>query len=288
MRLALAAAVAGLCACGGTSGEVLSLRPFGGDGGTAGGPYAGGLLFRSDWSTAQGSTPQALSDDGRWDTLGCESQLVTLASVVPAASAGWSLTPHVLRFAQRGGCGGLEVTRAIPVGRDFFVRFYVRGEPGSGAGLGLGLATDAAAGGLWDHYDVGAENRLKFAFGGAAHPTNAWGPVAPLRYSEWYRIELWVHFVTADGVEIWPRVFDASGALVADATTLYAGADAMAQSLEAFWRSGSLHRLADLDAARRLWLGTLGGGSDSCAASCAYWYYASVEVRSDGWPGPAR
>jgi hypothetical protein len=77
-----------------------------------GGSSAGGVLFASDWSTALGSTPNALQDGGRWTRLvECGGGYTSVLAVVEGAALGWSLTPNVLRVTQRGAtlCGDLAV-----------------------------------------------------------------------------------------------------------------------------------------------------------------------------------
>jgi hypothetical protein len=264
-----------------------------------------GVVFESDWSNAIGSDSSAVMDGGRWNdwwefgTGGSGS----LLSVVPEGPSG----RKALRVPQRGPDvgGSLQLDNFLPQSADFYVRFYLRNDDTSRTG------DDVVTVNIWGSHNLVYVRKASSARGwnflvamsGCAdyYPVGHWGP-APnqrpeggaepqlLARGEWYRFEYYVHFTAADHIQIHPRVYDASGAL------LFADADFRQNDPgSATWNGRSDWTLASYYAAgydlcvdptfvNALAMSNQGQlGSVDTGLS---WYFAGVQIRTDGWPGP--
>jgi hypothetical protein len=272
-----------------------------------GGSSAGGVLFASDWSTALGSTPNALQDGGRWTRLvECGGGYTSVLAVVEGAALGWSLTPNVLRVTQRGAtlCGDVEVNsgsaRPAPSqthwGRFFFrndetanghwhpVRYNTVGTVQSVPWLRFG-----SAGGV----RVGPGTSRTGAGAGLSYPYNAWTPaVSPgsgsvlLSHGTWYRYEWMKEYVSALAYRIYPRIYSLAGAPLYDYTQFYQNDNAdgpSSHSLESWYAAGNTFGVTDADLARNFGIGNEGpGGSNDSNQS---WYFGSVRISTGGWIG---
>jgi hypothetical protein len=283
-------------ACGNDSIALNNTNGGGGGGGGGGGDPlpAQGQLFRSDWSTAVGTTDGALGDGGKWNNQICSGDLRRrVLSVVPGSSAGWTATPNVLQVTNRGGvnCGMVEVTNAVPPGTNFYIRMYIRVEDENQITFhSIDLnAVGAIQAPLWSIFDPveRVDYNPKFTIETPESQFRRWRPRTKLRQGTWYRFEWQVEFVStaARTARIWPRIYDMQGTLLFDASG-YVGIDQSGSTLQQYYDRGGTARFTDLDLARRFGLGYEGtaGANDTGRK----WFYAGVEIRSDTWPGPIR
>ena len=255
-----------------------------------------GRLFRSDWSSATGSSDRAHSDDGRWTDLICSSTVRSrVLAVVPGSTADWTATPNIMQVTNRGeqNCGMVESVVA-PRGASYFIRMYIRVEDEnqfSFHSVNVNALGDVQVP-LWAIFNpvAGVDYSPKLTL---AHPNPSairdWRPRTKIRMAQWYRFEWHVEIfdVANRSARIWPRIYDMAGTLVADASAYIQEAHPDSPlTLQQWYDNGGFHRFTDLEMARKLGLGY--EGPAGAADRGRKWYYAAVEIRSDTWAGPIR
>jgi hypothetical protein len=271
-------------------GDATTASTTSGAGGAGGDPA--NILFRSHWDT-EGNSLDAITDGGRWDNTVCvipdgqgSTLIQNIMSVVPGGPVGWSATPNVMRITQRGAtmCGNIETMTSISEGQSFYARMYVRYDDNQWNFHPVTLnCCGSIQGVLWASHDpAGSTYRPVISITGD-NPWRVWGPPAELPKGQWYRFEWHVEFVAQSQARVWPRVYDMQGALVADATT-YRNTWTNERTLAEHYALGHVHEFSDADLARRFGLGY--EGNALAEDTGLHWYYAAVEVRADGWPGP--
>jgi hypothetical protein len=257
-------------------------------------PPSGSTLFRSDWNTATGSTNLAIGDNGRWNDMICPSSgREAVLAVVAGSTAGWTATPNVLQVTNRGSfnCGGVQTSGAVPVGTSFYIRMYIRVEDENQMNFHpVNLDQINMEAPIWAIFDpvAGVDYNPKINFRDATGTNHRWRPTAKLRQREWYRFEWHVEFVDvgARTARIWPRIYDLQNRLVHDAASHVNIDTPSGPTLAQYYANGGVARFTSLDNARKFGIGYEGtaGATDQGRK----WYYASVEIRSDTWPGPVQ
>lgn len=262
-----------------------------------------GVTFSSDWSTATGTSDNALRDGGKWNTAYC-AQAATVLSVVPGGPVGWTKTANVLRLQQLGasGCGTLEKVDAVPLSTSHWGRLYFRNDeigtqhnhvvtynPGVGAPIQTALWNRWGAP---DGVNIFIRTYYTSTGAGTAYPTNVWSIGTQnvfgrdrLAHGTWYRYEWHMEYVTATTYRIWPRIYDMSGTLLYDATRFYQSdyPTSGTHSLATWYAAGNSFGFTDVSLGRRFGLGNEGpGGSTSTGG---YWYHADVALSTAGWIG---
>jgi len=262
-----------------------------------------GVTFSSDWSTATGTSDNALRDGGKWNTLYC-AQAATVLTVVAGNTVGWTKTPNVLRLQQLGasGCGTLERLNAVPLSTSHWGRFYFRNDeigtqhnhvvtynPGVGAPIQTALWNRWGAS---DGVNIFIRTYYTAAGASTTYPRNVWsigtnGVVGRdrLAHGTWYRYEWHMEYVTSTTYRIWPRIYDMAGTLLYDATRFYQSdyPTSGTHSLATWYAAGNAFGFTDVALGRRFGLGNEGpGGSTSTGG---YWYHADVALSTSGWIG---
>ena len=304
------------------------------------------VLFQSNWTTALGTTPRALADSGSptpWDILNTDASLLYGAQMMEVVGGisppGYTTS---LRIQQRFDTGvyapGLRSwadVRKNPfiatANTDYYLRYYFMTNDTSGIFEDHGVEPWINAAQAWDleyiNKNEGASAwGLKFYLGanatdghGGTYPWLRWylrgqqpgpGPSQLLSYNTWYRLEYWVHFTTANHIQVHPRVYDASG------TLLYQDADFVREDNGNgyLWCGSTQWSLADWysrstacnpggdfqvngqpasdQAASTLQSLVMGNNGSSGRQSGAttkptrFWYYAAVKICGDTWCGP--
>ena len=254
-----------------------------------------GQLFRSDWSAALGANDAAQSDGGKWDNLICASPYRNrVLSVVRGSAADWTATPNVLQVTNRGAenCGAVEVTKAVPIGTDFYIRIYIRVDDENQPSFhSINLNTiggfQAPLWAIWDPVPGVSYTPKLTIHNPASSPLANWRPRQKLSQGVWYRFEWFIELVNvpARTARIWPRISDQAGNLLYDASSFVAY-EQSGTTLQQYYDGGGTAHFSDLDLARRFGVGYEGTGGASDQGR--RWYYAAVEIRSDRWPGPIR
>ncbi|MGH7467401.1 MAG: Ig-like domain-containing protein [Longimicrobiales bacterium] len=269
-------------------------------------PPSTGVVWFSDWSAATGLTDFAVTDGGtlsggrwaggKWDYITCWPP--DIMRVVPGGTLGWTTTPNVLEMTDRGEttCDLLELDNAIPSGRSFYIRAYIRVEPGVGGNnhpfkLNAGGGAGPVQAVLWANNSTsGTTYRQKMQFPGGNTPPNyntwALAPQYPLQTNTWYRHEWFIELVntTARQYRIWPRIYDMQGNLIRDASHFMIGDPSNDQTTMAQWyANGGGDRFTDLNLARRFTVGMEGPGGSP--GTNRHWYYAAVAASVNGWIG---
>lgn len=250
--------------------------------------------FSSDWTAATGNSRDAVTDGGRWPVLACGTTFPQVLTVIGGSSVGWTETPNVLRLQQRGpnACGMLQRNDVVPASTTHWGRFYVRNDENGNSG-------DHPTGYNNAHWNGGAIQAVPWARessahvsagtwritvgGGAPYPFRKWwGPA--LQNGRWYRYEWEMRYVSATRYQVWPRVYDDAGVLVADADDFvqedYPGAGQ--QTLAGWFAAGNAGTVQDPALARHFGIGHEG---TSGSATLGYWYYGKFAMSTTGWLG---
>jgi hypothetical protein len=254
-----------------------------------------GVIFESNWDNA-GTSSAAVTDGGKWTQYwefnnGTGVQLLT---VVPGGPAGY----NALRVQQRGPnfAGDVQVEHFMPPSTDYYVRYYMKNDDTSPAGDHV-VTVD-----IWQYgnltymrkYSTVADWSFVISMYGCGYtyPIGHWGPAPRLAHGQWYRFEYFVHFVDPTHIQVHPRVYDASGALI------FSDADIRQSDYKAggVWNGRDDWTLASYYAAGNSfcvdpsWMTNFGMGNNGnlgAADTGQYWYYAALQIRRDTWPGPA-
>ncbi len=279
-RLGVAAALALAAAVAGETGCLASPRD--------------GVVFQSDWSTDTGTSRRAVTDGGRWNKyFEFNDSGVQLLSVVPEGPGG----RNALRVLQRGVHFAAEVERdnILPPSKDFYVRFYVRNDDTSSVddhAVEPGLFADSWNNLIYIRKSSGSTGwKNVVATINAGYPVNYWRPNVTLSLGVWYRFEFLVHFVDRTHIQVHPRVYDASGALLCSdgdfaqypfgTAPLWNGSNTW--TLAAYYGAGYSFPVDP----RKLVNFVIGNNGQAGAIDTGLpWYFAGVIVRTDWWPGP--
>jgi hypothetical protein len=254
--------------------------------------------FQSDWSTATGTSIDAVTDGGRWMNYWefNRNTGVRLLSVVPDGPPGYA---NALKVLQRGSTYAANVQQdsVVPPSTDYYVRFYMRNDDTSSAGDHV-VTVDT-----WKYANLtflrkwgeGAGWRFVVSLYGCGftYPIGHWGPKDPLSRGVWYRFEYYVHFVDATHVQLHPRVYEAS------CTQILKEVDFRQQDCSggagASWKGRSYWTLASYYAAGYSFcvnpapltsFGMGNNGQQGALDTGLTWYFAGVQIRTDRWPGP--
>ena len=256
-------------------------------------PPGGAVVFSSSWDTATGNSATAVGDGGRWPNVwefnrGSDVRLMT---VVPGGPNG----RNALRVQQRGSsfAANVQIDNALPQSTDFYLRYYMRNDDTSSAGDHIVTADTFKYSNLTYMRKMGSPSGWDFVmslFGcGYTYPIGHWGPGIKLQNGAWYRFEYFVDYVAPDRVQVHPRVYDASGALIlSDAEFRQSNFG------EAAWNGRSDWTLASYYAAGHSFcvdpeftndFGLGNNGQEGAEDTGGYWYFSGFEIRTDGWPG---
>ena len=212
------------------------------------------ILFQSNWTTDTGAPARVILDSNSatpWDMCGPSSCADMGGANLIAVDRnnhpqGY---PASLRLQQRGPVGAADVRKnAIPTANtDYYLRYYFmtndtngvsqdhgvepwtgRTDPGpqyydltylnknerpSGWGVRLTIGdfevSDSACRG---HHGVGCYPFVNWNLVG----TDTAGSLPVLSYNTWYRFEYWVHFDSANHIQVRPRIYNAAGSLLYD------------------------------------------------------------------------
>jgi len=251
-----------------------------------------GVVFESDWSTALGNDPvSALRDGGRW-SWEADWGGGKIMSVVSGGPGGH----NALRVVQRGELFAAFIGKnnLVPPSTDYYVRYYMRNDDTSPSGDHVVVPDYQAYPNLtyMRKYSSSTGWRFVISMYGCLfiYPISHIGPAGELAHGVWYRIEYYVHFVDATHIQVHVRVYDAAG------TQVLGDADFQQEDYgNTVWNGRSDWTLASLYASGfsyctnpvALTMFAMGNNSNQGAVDTGLpWYYASLQVRTDRWPGP--
>jgi hypothetical protein len=268
----------------------------------------GGVVFQSDWGAGTGTGAPIVTDGGKWANYWefNNNTGVQLLSVVAGASVNAPGGRNALKVLQRGSTfaanlqqGPVSVTAnasppIVPVGTDYYVRYYMRNDDTSPAGDHI-VTVDT-----WQYPNLEYMRKSSSSTGwtfvvgvygcGYTYPVGYWRPPVTLSLGVWYRFEYFVHFVDATHVQVHPRLYDAAGTLLSDDATYQQSDPGVA-----VWNGRSDWTLASYFAAgysfcvNPTWMSSFGlgnNGQQGAVDTGLPWYYAGVQIRTDRWPGP--
>jgi hypothetical protein len=263
-------------------------------GGGSGGGTTTPPVFQSNWSSNTGTSASAVTDGGKWPDYYefNNGSNVQLMSVVSGAGPNGL---NALRVEQRGStyAANLQVNDVVAQSRDYYVRYYMKNDDTSGAGDHIVTADLYEYANLTFMRKYGSSSGWTFVtslYGcGFTYPIGHWGPGPKLANGQWYRFEYFVDFIDNTHVRVHPRVYNSSG------TLLYSDADFRQEDFGgASWNGRSDWTLASYYAAGHSFcvqpsyvneFSVGNNGQQGAADTRQAWYFAGVEIRTDGWPG---
>jgi hypothetical protein len=264
-----------------------------GRGDTANG--ASGIVFESTWDGAIGLTQAAITDGGRWPNYwefnGGTS--VQLLSVVPDGVNGH----NALRVQQRGPtfAANLQIDNVVPQSTDYYLRYYMKNDDTSGSGDHIVTVDTYNYPNLTFMRKFGGPSSWRFVVSvygcGYTYPIGHWGPATPLSLGQWYRFEYFVHYTSANRIQVHPRVYDSAGTLLLSDADFrqsdyksggsWNGRDDW--TLSSYYAAG--HDFC-VDPAFTNDFGLGNNGQFGALDTGKSWYFAGVQIRDDTWPGP--
>jgi hypothetical protein len=274
-------------------------------------PPAPDLVFRSDWPVQGIGVPGPFGASGppkdTWDTYDefNGGSGVALMSVVPGGPAG----ENALKVLQAGDPPGYaanvrKFTICTP-GQDFWTRFYFNTVDTSGAGDHIVTCELYHYQNLTYLRKMGGPTSFQpimSLFMDEAHylyPIGHWMLKDRLANGRWWRFEHWVHWTDGTHIQVHPRIYDDTGAL------LYQDADYQqsdfGQSANLSWNGRSDWTLASYYAIPRqadgrgqdfqvtpqylTEFGLGNNGQQGATATGLSWSFARVAVSTTGWVG---
>ena len=252
-----------------------------------------GVIFETNWDTAVGTSISAVTDGGRWPSYWefNNGSGVQLMSVQPGGPSGH----NALRVQQRGStyAANLQINHITPQSTDYYMRYYMRNDDTSLAGDHI-VAVDT-----WNFPNLlfmrktSSASDWSFVTGvygcGYTWPIGYWGPAGRLAHGQWYRFENFVHYTDATHIQVHPRVYDSSGALLySDAEfrqTAYGSGSWNGRNnwtLAAYYAAG--YTFCVDPTVNNFSIGN--NGQQGATDTGLYWYFAAIQIRSDTWPGP--
>src|SRR6266536_2644963 len=247
-----------------------------------------GIVFESDWSTATGTSPRAVTGGGRWKNYwefngGTGIQLL---SVVPEGPGGH----NALKVVQRGERPAADVQRdkVVPHSTDFYVRFYMRNDDTSASG------DHVVVSGIDEYWNLTYMRKSSRSSGwqfvvsmygcGSNYPINHLGPTVTLSHGVWYRFEYFVDFVDPTHVQVHPRVYDASGTqILGDADFRQSDYGSAVWNGRSDWTLASLYSAGYSFCVNPQYLQNFGvgnNGQQGAVDTGLSWYYAGVLIRT--------
>ena len=257
--------------------------------------YGGDVVFESNWSTAAGTSRSAVTDGGRWKNYwefnnGTGGQLL---SVVPGFGPGGR---NALKVVQRGerAAANLQQDKVVRPSTDFYVRFYMRNDDTSAAGDHIVTVDFRQYANLTFMRKSSASDSWQFFISlygcGFIYPIGHWSPSVTLSRGAWYRFEYHVHFVDATHVQVHPRVYDAGGAqIIGDGDVRQQGWGSVLWNGRNDWTLASYYTAGHSFCVQPGALTKFGVGNNAQQGATdtgLAWYFASVQIRTDWWPGP--
>ena len=263
------------------------------------------VLFSSNWSTALGTSDNAITDGGRWNWRFCGFTDVT--NIINGASVGWAATPNVMEVTHAGqDCTQVSIqpVPGLASGQNYYIRMYIRmdatNQNEDPANHPISIHPVGAIQGVpWQPHTVNfpplpAGVYKAITSGGAvsgSQSDNGWNPSPHLQTGVWYRFEWEYEFVNVRATDadyrVWPRVYDMSGTLIRDASSFTRtpgwGGDT-SQTLANWYSTGGLFRFTDLSLTRDFGVGYEGPAGASNTGQ--HWYYAKVGIGVNDWIGP--
>ena len=310
-------------------------------------------VFSSDWSTGTGGSISALrdADNDGWDATICSHHgllEVIAPGALPSAfgdAPPSTTTGNVLRteYSNDGSCGNVEVhldgPGELPPGQDYWVRYYLRVDPGVHS---RGVAHYETVS-VFDYRNLTFNSPLANGMG------DQWSPVPRMESAEypfgrweggydasrnrtqllddgaWYRLEFHVEFLADSNdpgptggthrgphgswvsenadceFRLWPRVYDADGNLVLDASNFGQqdfGVASVAPhgsrwTLQEYYDAGYTYLCnnrslgSGLRSMQYLGIGNNGAtqGASPASNGSQYFYYMNFAVSTAGWIG---
>jgi uncharacterized protein YjdB len=279
-----------------------------------------GTVFHSDWSHATGTGWSVLSDGGKWSQEFWCTGTDQALSVVTGAALGWTRTPNVFRTTMRGGtgsmCGAIQHRDVVPASTTHWGRLYFRNDEsiwggamhnysynfvgdiqmvyfrpnGESAGWFLGFSFDYAADGAsWStkpHPEWARGNWvLQTRQANATSPSDFTGATSPNRilmdHGAWYRYEWMVEYITPTSFRFWPRLYNAAGTLLYDASNFF-NIYHLTASLSEYYAGGGAFGTSSTALMRHIGIGNEGRPGPDTGN---HWYTADFAISLDGWIG---
>lgn len=246
------------------------------------------LVFDSPWSTATGTTDNALGDGGVWDAFSGSGRALCL-NVVANSGLGFTKTTNVFRMETIEGESGLVIANnAVTQQTDFWGQVYVMNTETNPDNIMLHCGTLLPVGSIqlaWLARWPGATTfRLGVRPAGTPHSRY----YVTLSNGVWYRYAWSIVFQSSTQFRFYPEVYSyddgdptAPGTLLFDYTDfIYEGIASLAD----FYNGGGYLSCSDLAGMRDLGLGS--EDQSSWTTPAGYLYAASMRLSETGPIGP--
>ncbi|MEW5741030.1 MAG: IPT/TIG domain-containing protein, partial [Myxococcota bacterium] len=273
--------------------------------------YSRAPLFQSDWSTAAGTTLNALSDGMRWGNVAASNPNLAVVNAADAGLADWPSTNalRVVQSAARRSSAWCEIKNAWPLpltGESLYYRAYLRVDMPTAYSGGenshhpvetmIDYNNGYTAGFLWSFAPVGnGRFSIHTGFTGNPYPLANYGLTSGVAMrtnlftGATYRLEWKLTRQGPDSYTTVIRYYDAAGVLLgsSDPTLTPNNIRALGRQDPLNWPLASTVQPLFVDETylRHLRFGT-NGGTGWVNTSDEYFYWGGVMVRSDAWCGP--
>ena len=254
---------------------------------------AGGVLFESDWSTARGTTTNALGDGGKWPDVTADGMLEVVATTglgFPATMANCLK----VRLPNGGESADVRVAGAwaVPqIGEKLFYRMYFRNDIANDQGnQSVSFHPwEFNAGEAAFHFEFTTDSRAngtcwcRFRFEQMGDPWDRVVPGSPeilINKFETYRLEMMFERTGTNQWLVEIRIYDDSDALIYDPSNMYNKNGS--QTLAAYNAAGGRFTM-NAEYTDEMLVGSSGGMWNFTADQFIYW--AGFMVRSDNWCG---
>ena len=258
-------------------------------------PPGPGVVFQSDWSGATGTAATAVRDGNRWENYWefNNGTGVQLLSVVAGGPAGYA---NALKVVQRGPTysAALQQDDVLPASTDYYVRYYMRNDDTSPAGDHVVTPDIYSYSNLTYMRKFSGSSDYQMVISlygcGYTYPIGHWSASRRLSKGVWYRFEYFVHFVDPTHVQVHPRVYDASGTqILTDADFLQSDYGSQTWNGRNDWTFASYYAAGYsfcVDPASLTHFAVGNNGQQGSVDTGLSWYFAGIQIRTDGWPGP--
>lgn len=276
--------------------------------GASGGGGGGGTIaavYRADWSQGgTGTSLTAVTDNFRFNQWFNGINDPEVLSVVPAAPLGFTRTENCLRVMMRGNDNGraIERTQAVPQATTHWGRMYYRHDETQQQIAAHNFSYNFAAPIQIVFFNPNAR-ASGTAWGlsvylGNTYPANIWtahvnaSTEMLFTLGAWYRYEWMVEWTSATRFRFYPRLYNPSGVLVADADDFWhrdpfpSDPAAGYNTLTEYYALGNEFG-APFDPVLMRNVGLGNEGRTPAPNSLESWYIADFALSTVGWIGDA-
>jgi hypothetical protein len=268
------------------------------------------ILFHSTWDTATGFEDSALTDGGLWNDPGYCGHVgsARVMEIVTAATASSPRPGNVFRtyfrYGDGSGCGQVEQENVVAAGQSHYGRLFFNRRNQTYGGSIHNFSYNFVGDIQHIFFIPNAEDENGWRFGmqnEGTFPLEYWNaqsgpgtdvfdpPYLLFDYDVWYRYE-WFKEFRSSGTRyrIYPRLYDASGTLVLDASDVYQSSTPTQGTftLQSWYDAGNDFLVADAALHRNIGIGNE-GRTGSPTGGGLFYDVADFAIGTGDWLGDA-